>query len=329
MPHLFNRRGATAAIAAVLAAGAAGALRAQPAWPDRPVRLVVPYAPGGAAESYTRLLMPKVAEQLGQPLVVEHKPGANTQIGVEFVARAPADGLTLLVASSGLTILPVTSTSLSIDITRDLVPVTEMVSGPMVIVVSSKATSARTLAELVAAAKAQPGSLTYASSGPTDALVFNLFKSQLGLTTTDVPYKSSNDAMTALLGGQVALAFTTPLAAKPHVDSGALRALGVTSGRRIAMLAETPTVGETVLPGFDQTFWYGFWMPAGTRASTVSKMRDALAVAMQDAEFTGRMARDGMFVVASEPQAFEAKIKSEAARWRTVAAQAGLAPAKR
>lgn len=312
-------------LAAALAMASVGSVVAND-WPTKPIRVVVPFAPGGAAENYLRVISEQVGATLGQPLVIEHRPGAATQVGIENVARSAPDGYTLLLASSGITFLPSMSSSLSIDVQKDLAPITEMIAGPMVVVSSPKRLEAKTLGEFVNFGKKNPDVMNFGLSGATDMFTILRFNSDLGIEATEVRYKSSSEVVTALVSGQIDYAFSTPLAVKSFVDEGSLRQLAITSRQRPAAFEGADTIADSSIRDFDATFWYGLWAPAGTPDKIINKVHKAIVDAVKTPEFEARAKQDGMYVVGSEPAVFAEKIGQEIVQANTLAKANGIAP---
>ena len=230
---------------------------AQP-FPIRPVRLVIPYPPGGANDTVARLLAPKVTEQLRQQFVVDNRGGGNTIIGSELVAKAAPDGYTLLIVAAGYAVNPALYPKLPYDTARDFEQVVLLGDGAYVLVVHPSA-GVSTVPELIAAAKAKPGQIAYASSsiGNLTHLAAELFNALAGVKMLHVPYKGGGPAMLDLLGGRVAVFFSTVAVARPHIQSGKIRGLAVTTGKRSAALPNQPTIAEAGLPGYDVSGWYG------------------------------------------------------------------------
>ena len=316
-------------IAAVLACASLQA--AAQAWPARAVRFVVPSASGGGTDIVTRVLAQKLADTLGQPFVVENRAGAGQMIGTELIARAPADGYAILMASSTLAINPVMYRKISYDAVRDFAPVTQVASLPNVLV-AHPSLPAKTVAELVALAKQKPGQVNYASAGvgTSPHMSMELFKSMAGVDLAHIPYKGTAPAVTDVLGGQVPVMMANVLTALPHLKSGKLRALAVTGARHAESLPDVPTMAEAGaaagLKGYEAIQWYGVLAPAGTARDIVVKLQAEIARALKLADVRERLAADGAEPVGSTPEQFAALIRAELEKWATVARNAGIKP---
>ena len=270
-----------AAVAALLLAALAGAASAQ--YPLRPVRFIVPSAAGGGTDIIARAISIKLAESLGQQFVVDNRPGAGQMIGIELAAKSQADGYTILMAASTLAINPVMYKKVPYDPVRDFAPITQAATLPNVIVVHPSL-QVNSLKELIAYAKANPGKLNFASAGigTSPQMSIELLKSMAGIDMVHIPYKGTAPGVVDLLAGQVLVMAPNVLTALPHIKSGKLRALAVTSTHRSAALPDVPTVAEAGLPGYDSTQWYGVLAPAGTLREIVARLHDAIARALRD-----------------------------------------------
>jgi len=308
------------------AAFAAGTAQAQPAaYPAKPLRMIVPYAPGGATDIVARILTPHMIENLGQQIVIENRPGGATMGGTDAVAKAPADGYTLLMANIALGANPSLFRSVPYDTVKDLVPVSLIVTVPTLLVVHPSVT-ARSVAELIAYAKTRPGALNYGSAGNGSAnhLTMEVFKSMAGIDVVHVPYKGGAPAIADLVGGQVTMMFASALASLPHVKSGRLVALGVSSAARNPVMPEVPTVGESGLPGFEVSEWQMLLAPAGTPAPIIDRLHREAVRSLAYADVRERIAGLGSTVVGSTPAEAAAFLKAEVARWAEVARRAGI-----
>jgi tripartite-type tricarboxylate transporter receptor subunit TctC len=307
------KRGAKLLFAAVTLAVSAQAS----AYPDKPIRWIVPFPPGGAMDSIARAIGEQLAKRFGQPVVVENKPGAGGNIGVDAVAKAPADGHTMLITSIGMATNRHLYPKLSYDPQKDFAPVSQLAVVPNMLVVNPQRIQARSVAALVAEAKANPGKLTYASAGNGTSihLAGELFAAMTGTDLVHVPYRGSGPAVSDLLGGQVDMMFDSVASARPHVQSGKLVALGVTTSRRSPAMPEVPTIGEAGIKGYELVPWFGVFMPAGTPDAAIAKMNQALREAMQTTEVKARFFVLGAEPVGSTPQAFAAQLAAETAAW--------------
>ena len=313
-------RSVTIACAVALAAS----VQAQD-YPAKPIRFLVGQAPGGATDIVARLVANKMSELLGQNIVVENRTGAAGSIAAASVAKAPADGYTLLVVSSSYAINPSLYTSLPFDPQKDLAPVSLLAEAPFLLVVhpSIPATSVR---ELIGLAKARPGALTYGSGGMGSSghLAGALFEGAAGIKLTHVPYKGAGQALVDVLAGQITFMFASVLSSTPHVKQQRLRVLGVTSAKRSGALPQVPTIAEAGLRGYATTTWYGVLAPATTPAAVIERIAGATNKAVSAPELRDRMLGDGAEPVGSAPAAFQSHIATEMAKWRKVVKSAGI-----
>lgn len=294
-------------------------------YPGKPVRFVVPFAPGGGPDTLARIIAPRLTEVWGHQIVVDNRAGANSAIGTELVARAPADGYTLLLVSAAFAINPGLYPKLPYDSTADFAPVGLVASYPVVLVVHPSI-PARTVQELVALAKSSPGKLTYGSggNGSSSHLAAELFRSMTKVDLVHVPYRSAGPAMVDLLGGHVAQMFATLPTALAHVKSGKVRALGVGGSRRVADLPNVPTVAEAGIKGYEASGWGGVLAPAGTPQPLVRQISAGIAKVLEHADVKQRLKADGAEPVGSSPEEFAAIIKADAAKWAKVIQTAGI-----
>ena len=293
-------------------------------YPVKPIRIVIPYPPGGGTDIVIRAVSGRLSERLGQPVVVDNRGGATGTIGSEAVARAAPDGYTLLAhTNAGITILPHLNKQLPYDPLRDFAPVTLAASSPYLFVVHPKV-AATTVTQLIALAKARPGELNYASSGngASSHLAGLMFCQMAGVKMVHIPYKGSGPATTELLAGQVQMRFSSIPPVLPHVRAHRLRALAVTSAKRFGLVPELPTVADTV-PGFEVDSWYGVFAPAGTPVAIIKRLNADFAAVLNSPEVKALLATDGSEVVASSPERFGAIIRAEFARWAPVVKESG------
>jgi tripartite-type tricarboxylate transporter receptor subunit TctC len=319
--HLLSRL--TLALGA-LSLSASGAF-AQEAYPSRPIRIVVPFAAGGGVDILTRVLAQHLSENLKQQVVVDNRTGAGGNVGADAVAKAPADGYTLLMATTGThTINPGLYKSMPFDAEKDFAPITLVASVPNLLVVNP-AVPAKTVKDLVELAKAQPGKLSFASfgNGTSNHLSGEMFKAMAGVNVLHVPYKSAPQAVTDLIAGQTSFAFVNTPLALPHARSGKLRALAVTGGKRSAATPEYATMNEAGVPGFMVESWYGLMAPAGTPDAVLARLNKEVVAVLGKAEVREFFARQGADVVTSTPADFAGQIKSERARWAEVIRASG------
>jgi len=308
-----------------LVAGAPPVVHAQ--YPAKPVRLIVPSLPGGGTDITARLLAPKLTEFLGQPVVVENRAGAASIVGSEIVARAAPDGYTLLMGIATITINPSMHRKLPYDTLRDFAPVSQVATVPNVLVVHPSV-PAKTVKELIALARSRPGQITYASAGVGSQLhlAMELFLHLAGIKMVHVPYKGSGGAFVDLLSGQVATMTTTALSAAPHLRSGRLRGLAVTSARRSPALPDLPTIAEAALPGYEAVQWYGVFATGGTPREIVVKLNAAIVRALHDPGVRERFAADGGEVVGNTPDEFSGLIRADIAKWAKLIRDTGITP---
>ncbi|HPU53008.1 MAG TPA: tripartite tricarboxylate transporter substrate binding protein [Burkholderiaceae bacterium] len=310
----------------------AGSLMSQPAaaqsYPSKPIRIVVPFVAGGSSDIVARSVAARMQTSLGQNVVVENRPGANGAIAAEAVMHSPPDGYTIMVGSIGtFAINSALYPKLSYDPLKDLEPLTLAVTTPNVLVASTKF-PASSVKELIDYARKHPGKLTYASSGTgsSDHLSAELFKLQTGTFGVHIPYRGGAAAMADLMGGNVDVSFQNLGAAMPHIKSGRLKALAVTSEARRSQLPDTPTMIEQGVPGFVVTSWQAFMGPKGMPRDVVAKLSTELVAALNSAEVRNRFAQQGFDVVADKPEAFADFQRKEIARWREVVQKKGLTP---
>ncbi|HEX7864980.1 MAG TPA: tripartite tricarboxylate transporter substrate binding protein [Variovorax sp.] len=299
---------------------------AQGAWPDRPIRLVVPFSPGGGTDLVARAMGQTLSEHLGQPIVIDNKPGASTIIGTDAVAKAAPDGYTLLLSgSTSFSVNPALRTKLPYDMLRDLAPIAIVARTPLVLVVG-KGTPWHSVADLVAAAKARPKSIRYATfgSGSAPHLAGELFALAAGVQLQDIPYKGSSQGAMAVIGGEIEVGIDTVASVAPHVRSGKLRALGIVGVTRSGMLPEVRTLAEQGLP--DATFdgWYGFAAPARTPAPVIDKLARTVVAAMGNPALQAQLRAQGMEPVAIGAAAFRTQMEGEISRYRALAHRAGI-----
>ena len=327
---LAHRRIVAALALLGIAAGAHGqspAASAAASYPTRPIRLVVPSSPGGGTDIVGRVLAQRLGELLGQPLVVDNRPGAGTVIGTELAAKSTPDGYTLLMGLSTLAIDPSIHAKLPYDALRDFAPVSLVASVPNVLTVHPSV-SAASVAELIALARAQPGRFSYGSAGlgTNPHLAAELFAAMTGIAWVHVPYKGSGPALIALLAGQVDLMFATLPSALQHIKAGKLRALGVSTATRAAALPEVPTIAEAGVPGYEALQWYGVLAPAGTPRPIVDRLSRDIARSLQAPDAQERLAVEGATPIGSTPDEFAEHLRRETEKWAAVIRKAGLKP---
>jgi len=315
-------RAVLAAVIAGLAATASGA----DAWPAKPVRIVVPFAPGGPADLVPRLIGPKLSEIWGQPVVVDNKPGAGGNIGMDVVAKSAPDGYSLGIGPNGnLVVNPHLYANLPYDVTRDFAPITLIATFSNVLVVNPDV-PAKSVAELIALAKAKPGSLSYGSpgTGSQPHLGGEYLRLTAGIDIVHVPYNGTAPALRDLLGGQIAFMFAQTSAALPHIQSGKLRALGVASRKRAPQLPDVPTIEEAGLPGFEAVSWYALLAPAATPKDVVAKIQADVLRVLQMPEIREKLTQQGGEPVGNTPAELAALLKNESARYADLVRRAGI-----
>src|SRR5436190_9664444 len=312
-------------LVATLVFCAAATAFAQP-YPSKPIHLIVPFPPGGGNDTVARALAQQLGPDLGQPVVIDNRPGAGGSVGAELAARAPADGYTLFLAGVGShAVNPNLHAKLPYDAVKDFAPITLVASAPSVLVVNP-GVPARTIDEFTAFARANPGKLNYASNGNGSAaqLAAAMYESMAGVKMVHVPYKGIAPAMTDLMSGEVQLMFGTIVALVPHIQSGKLRALAVTSTKRSALLPEVPTLAESGLPEYQAGSWYGILAPAGTPREVIERLHGAIVKALRQPDVAKRLAAEGAEVIGSTPDEFGAHLKAEIARVGKVVRAAGI-----
>ena len=297
----------------------AGATSAQDRWPSKPVRIVVPFAPGGSTDVVARMVGQKLSVLWGQTVVVENRAGAGGNVGADLVAKAPADGYTLLMASGSITINPQIYKRMPFDTKKDLVPITNVASGPMLVVVPD-GSPVRSVKELIALAKAKPGSVNFGSAGVGSQvhLASENFADAAGLVLTHVPYKGEAPAYTDLIGNQTQMMVGNFAAASALLGSGRLRALAVTGKQRSKQLPDVPTVAESGLPGFENTGWFGLLAPAGTPPEILAKVQRDTARVLAETDTKARLFVQGMTPVGNGSAEFAKAMDDESQRWATV-----------
>jgi tripartite-type tricarboxylate transporter receptor subunit TctC len=311
-----------AVLVAVLAAALSfgGVARAQ-TYPAKPIRLIVPYPAGGATDFFARLVFPRVGDALGQPIVVENRPGAGTAIGASEVARSAADGYTLLLGDAGTYAFnPTLYKKLSYDPAKDFAPVSLTGRFALILAVNTSVLNVSSLDEFVQAAKRAPGKIDYGAPGPGSPihLAMELFKQRAGIAMTPIPYKGGADALSDLIGGRIGALFPDIATGLPQIRAGKIKALAVASEKRVAALPGLPTVGESGYPGFEAWAWQGFVAPAGTPRDVVMRLNGAFAKVLADAAVKQRLSESGFEPQSSTPDEFAAYMKSEIAKWAKV-----------
>jgi tripartite-type tricarboxylate transporter receptor subunit TctC len=304
---------------------ASGCVAAADTYPGKPIRMMVPVPPGGVADTVARLVLPRVADALGQPIVMDNRAGANGNIAYAITARAVPDGYTLVTAATGIAINPSLYRDVAFDPLRDFAPISLGVTAPNILLVHPSV-AATSVKELVALAKAKPGQITFASpgNGTTGHLAVELLRASAGIQVIHVPYKGGGPALIDLMGGQVQAYFSVALVAVPLVKAGKLRALGITSAKRSPVAPEMMTVSEAGFPGFEVSGWFGWLAPAKTPRDVVSRLNAEIVKALNAADIRERLLSQSTEPAGGTPEAFAAFIRSEHARWGRVIRESGI-----
>jgi len=298
---------------------------AQEKFPERPIRVIVPFPPGGVTDILARDVAMRLASRWGASAVVDNRGGANGNIGAEMAAKAKPDGHTLLIAPANIAISVALYKNLGYDLFRDLAPITMLAKGPYILV-TAPALPAHTIKELLALAKAKPGQLLMASSGTGSAghLAGEILQASSGTRWTHVPYKGQVAAMTDLIGGQIAVFFATVAVVNPHRNDGKIRVLAVTTKTRSPILPDVPTIAESGFPGFDVGAWHGAFVPAGTPQAILARYHDELSAFLTAPDAQKRYAVQGLELVGTTPQAFADFLKREVAQYSRVVQRANI-----
>ena len=325
MKHTAPRRHCLLLAAlSLVTATAAWAQSAAPSWPDRPIQLLIPYPPGGSADLLGRPLAMKLQERLGQNVVLEYKPGAGGTVASQALARAKPDGHTLILVLAAHAINASLYPKLPYDTRKDFAPVSLVANLPMIVAASSSL-KANTIPELIAAAKAAPGKLTFGSAGNgnTGHLAAEFFSAQAGIKMTHVPYKGSAGVVNAMLAGEIDLTFDSISTSWPQIKSGRMRALAVTGEKRASISPDVPTMIEAGMPGFVINGWYAILAPAGTPAPVVERLSKEIASVLTLPDLRAQIMAGGYEPVGSTPQALSAHIDAELTRWSKVVKDSG------
>lgn len=298
----------------------------QATYPNKPIRIVVPFAPGGSTDTLARRLGDKLAAAWGQPVVVDNRPGAGGTIGADFVAKSAPDGYTLLAGVTGSNaIAQALYSKLPYDVLKDFAPVSMMVSAPLVLAVNPDV-KANTAAEFLALVKSKPDALSYGSAGNGTSmhLTGEMYKQATDVSMVHVPYRGSAGMLTDLMSGQIQVAFGDVLVLMPQIEAGKVRALAVTSKARIPKLPNVPTLDETGLTGFEALSWQGLFAPAGTPPAVVEKLSAEVNRIMQSADIKDFFAAQGFIVEGTTPEAFKAFVASEVKKWTPIVKSSGV-----
>lgn len=296
------------------------------AYPSRPIRVIVPFPPGASPNDVTaRMLGPKLADALGQQVVVDNRPGAAGTIGSDLVAKAPPDGYTLLVNSSSLTIAPNAYRSLPFDPAKDLQPIAMVASAPMLVMVGA-AVPVATIKELIAYAKSKPGEIKFSSggNGTVPHLAGEMMNHMAGIRMSHIPYKGGAPAAAALLGGEVSMYIDTPTGSLAMIKQGRVKVLGVASPKRTSLLPDVPTVAEAGLPGYEMSVWYGYFAPARTPDSVVRALHGELGKALQSPDIQSRFTNIGTETVSMSTEEFTRVFRADLQKWSKFVRDTGL-----
>jgi tripartite-type tricarboxylate transporter receptor subunit TctC len=309
---------------AALCAVAAPLVQAQ-RFPEKPIRFIVPFPPGGGNDILARVVAPKMAEFLGQSVIVDNRAGAGGNIGADIAAKSAPDGYTILIASNQVTMNPALYAKLPFDIEKDFEPIALAASVPMVLVVHPSV-AARSVSELIALAKANPGKLNHSTpgTGTPQHIAFEVFNHAAGISITHVPYKGTGPAIADLIGGQVQTAFGTMASLEQHVKAGKLRALAVATPKRSQTMRDVPTVAESGLPGYDVSLWYSILAPAGTPKEIVARLSGDIAKALALPEVRDKLTAQGFDVSYLNPEQMSELMRRDTARWGKSLREIGL-----
>jgi tripartite-type tricarboxylate transporter receptor subunit TctC len=322
----MNRSGFMNALGAMLLALALPAQAQGPAapYPSKPIRTIVPFVAGGPSDTVARLLAPGIAQRLGQPLVIDNRPGASANLGTELAAKAAGDGYTVLLASTYIVVNPSLFKELRYDVLRDLTPVAIADVKPMVLV-ASPSFAANNLKELIAAAQARPGTIHFASpgNGTLPHLAGELLNTSAGIRLVHVPYKGIPPAQADLMGGQVQVMFDAVTSALPHIRAGRLKAIAVPDSVRYPVLPDVPTAAEAGVPGVQLVAWDGYFVPVSTPRAIVERLGQAIAGAIADPEISAKMTSMGMIISKESSEQFATRVRDEIKKWQAVVRASG------
>ena len=313
---------APALLVGTLLAGAGGAA-AQPGYPNKPIRIITPYASGSSVDAVARIVGTKLSEALGQPALVEPRPGANTIIGSEAMVKSAPDGYTFLLISTTHVLNGLLIPNLPYDTTRDFAPVATIASSELILVASPKL-AASSIKELVALGRSKQLSYATSSAGGPTHLAADLFSSMTGIKLTHIPYKGSGPAVTDLLGSHVDIGWTSPLAVIPHINAGKLKAIAISGDSRAPSLPNVPTFTESGMPGFEMRFWYGLLAPAATPRDIINRVSAEVAKILATADMKEKLAAQGADPFISNPDQFAAIMRADNARYGKVIRDAGI-----
>lgn len=307
------------------AAALAGIAPVEAQYPTRPVRLIVPFAAGSGTDTVARFIQPQMSAALGQQVIIDNRAGAAGNLGAEVAAKAPADGYSVLLANISHAISMTLYSRPGFDLIRDFEPVTSLASGSFTLA-AHPSLPAKSVKELIAFAKKRPGELNVATAGAALRLAAKMLDGMAGIRTTEVTYKSSPQAVTAVISGEASVGFPTTSGAIPHARTGKLRALAVTSAQRSSMAPDVPTVAESGVSGYEVTTWYGLMVPARTPKELIVRLHAAAVSALGNPEVKKRYATTDFEPASSTPEQFGARVRSEIAKWAKVIKESGITP---
>ena len=321
----MKRRLLVVALLLLHAATAYGQSDAAKNYPDRPVRLIVPWPAGGGTDIFARAISDKLRQSLGQPFLVENRPGASGNIGASTVVRAAPDGYTIMIGTITLATNPALYKSLDFDATKDLATITLVAGVPHMLVVNPSV-PAKNVKELIALVKREPGKKSYASAGVGSPfqIAAELFKETAGVDILHVPYKGGAPAVADVIGNHVDMTFANLVAVLPQAKSGQVRALAVTSAKRSSAAPDIPTIAEAGLPGYEFTSWFGVLAPAGTPPGIIKKLNTEIVSALRSPEISARLSAEGADLIAGTPEEFDSFLKAETLKWAKVIRAAGI-----
>ena len=307
----------------ILTFALAGIAPAHAQYTARTIRFIVPFGAGSATDAVARFVQPQLSAALGQQVVIDNRPGAAGNLGAEVAAKSPPDGYTLLMGNSSHAISMTLYNRLGFDFIRDFAPVTLLASGSFTLA-THPSLPVKSVKELIAFAKKQPGAINVATTGATIRLAAKMFDSMAGIKTTEVNYKSTPQAVTAVISGEASVGFPATSAALPHARAAKLRALAVTTARRWSMAPDIPTIAESGVPGYEVSTWYGLMVPAGTSKEIIARLHGAAVSALTHPAVKERFASTDLEPNTSTPEQFEAYVRSEVAKWAKVIKESGI-----
>jgi len=300
---------------------------AQSGYPNRPLRFVVPFTPGGSNDIFARVIGQRLSEAMGQPVLIDNRPGAGGLFGAEIVAKAPPDGYNLMIHSTSFTTNAAIQPKIAFDPVRDIAPITKLGEGSLLMAVNANS-SIKTMQDLLAAARARPGTLNYGSSGigGVNHLATEVLNRMAKIDTVHIPYKGIGPAVADLLGGQIQILLSGIPNVMPQVKAGKLRPLAVSTTKRSAFLPEVPTIAESGVPGYSVVLWWGLFAPGGTPRPIIARLNQEVGKILLSAEMRERLAAEGAEPTPTSPEEFAALVRDEIQFWRKIAREAGIKP---